>query len=226
MRLLDLPKAQSVAAFLIGKPSLQSLASAELDLTELARRQEALIMVDGGHGDLQLGLYLDEDLLAGVANSSAERLARDHLTAFCLVAEGLSHFHYAQFRATQLSVFSELELELQGEVDKYALALECLPPEHREASAPALRHCLFKRARLCDPPGSDAWHRYRRAHRLAESYLLRLERRLEAVPCSRRHSERRRNLRRYHRLGLAGKSQRGEQARVAMVGRLSALSLC
>src|SRR5690606_22268107 len=46
-----------------------------------------------------------------------------HFEAACLATEGVSHFLYVIFRARSAGQVSQLELELQGEVDKYAAGM-------------------------------------------------------------------------------------------------------
>jgi hypothetical protein len=80
---------------------------------------------------------------------------------------------------------SELELELQAEVDKWALGVLAGRPMHplegfgvglvRERSL-LMRRRLFGGAVLRDEPGSERGQRYERAIRLAHRYTEGLER--------------------------------------------------
>ena len=68
--------------------------------------------------ELHLALYLDAGLLERLAERDPlEELGPGNLEDFCKVLEGLSHFNYLTWNATDRRV-TMLELELQAEVDK------------------------------------------------------------------------------------------------------------
>jgi hypothetical protein len=175
------------------------------------RRREVLFVVEDGE-DVHVGLYLAKEALDAVADPAAWHTRFD---AMCLVAEGVSHFVLLHFRSEHEAPVREIELELQAEVDKYALGLLAgqgvglLRESLRERSA-QLRRRLFDDAELLDPPGSERAERYRTATRLAHAYTARLERAyvergdLEGL---------RTELRRFYRLGLEGKLERCARSR-------------
>ena len=53
------------------------------------------------------------------ARESFITYVRERLSGFCAAAEGVSHFLYLAHRAGQGGQVSQLELEAQGELDKY-----------------------------------------------------------------------------------------------------------
>ena len=135
-------------------------------------------------GELHVSLYLDPDALAAVPDAPAlGSPAREGFDAACLVLEGVSHLRYLAFRADHDGQVSQLELELQAEVDKYAAGLlgEATAEILRErdalrAHSRALRDRLYRRVRFIDGPDTLEGERYRTANRLADRYTARLER--------------------------------------------------
>jgi hypothetical protein len=140
--------------------------------------------------------------------------------ACCLAAEGVSHFVYLAFRSDHAQAVSELELELQAEIDKWALGL--LAPYRglddarllagRGVGAIALRdrsrrlrERLFGRARFLDEAGTEKGDRYRAALRLGARYARELEDRVVARGDIGALT---RELRRFYRLGSREKIER------------------
>ncbi|HJK96681.1 MAG TPA: hypothetical protein RMF84_05635 [Polyangiaceae bacterium LLY-WYZ-14_1] len=164
-------------------PFLCSRAEATVLLGAPPHREEMLLVASGDDGEgvpatgVQVSLYLDPALL--------DRLAeRPSLRDQWLVVEGVSHFAYLAFRAERGEPVTELELELQAEVDKYAIALvsSAIDPLEGQGvgvirASQRLRERLFENVRFLDDADSEEGDRYRRAHRLAARFVQRLERR-------------------------------------------------
>lgn len=173
--LYRLPEVPSVSAFVCDEEITRRLAG-----DDVVARGEALVLVEH-EGEWSMGLYLRDDaLLAGAPDPYA---AAADFGAACLAAEGVSHFVYLQYRSALEAPATELELELQAEVDKWALGVlgEGLLAGYgvglfRERSR-AMRERLFAQASLRDPPGTERGERYRTALRLAARYAAELERR-------------------------------------------------
>jgi hypothetical protein len=91
------------------------------------------------------------------------------------LAEGVSHFVYVVERVRTGLPATQLELELQAEVDKFVLL--GLEPGFDREQAEQLHTRLFEGGRFLDPEGSEAGERYRLANDLAARLALRLIRR-------------------------------------------------
>jgi len=109
--------------------------------------------------------------------------------------EGVSHFVFLVERVRTGLPTTQLELELQAEVDKFVL-LGLEPGGHPE-SVRRLHQHLYENGRFLDPRGSEAGERYRLANDLAARFAARLLRH-EA-------SDVRTLLCRFYRAGQAGK---------------------
>jgi hypothetical protein len=137
------------------------------------------------------------------------QVADPDFPAVCLATEGVSHFLYLSFRADNDEQVSQLELELQAEVDKYAAGLLAGNGVGAiRARSRALRERLFYRARFLDPPETAEGQRYRLAHRAAARYAAALEARYVDRG---RIDELWAELRRFYRMGMRQKLERAER---------------
>lgn len=166
-----------------------------------ARRPREQLLVCEVDGEMGLALFIDPRTLANlVAHDPARRLGDHNLGDFLLAVEGVSHFIYAIRCARAERPVSQLELELQAEVDKYVTCL--LTTEPAPAVSAALRRRLFGDAIYEPDLDHDEHARYRAANDNAARYATWLER---AFVIPRRIPEMLAELRRFYRLGLAGK---------------------
>jgi hypothetical protein len=113
-----------------------------------------------------LGLFLDDAVADGAA--------RGELAALVQLAEGVSHFVYLSHRAGVGRAVSLLELEAQGEVDKFAVLLLGRGRGDRRRSR-ALRRWLYQRVRYHAHLDLEERERYREANRLGAGYARWLE---------------------------------------------------
>jgi len=178
------------------------VVGAELrDALVAARRPREQLLVCEADGELALALFIDPCALANLSSHDPARRLGDHnLGDFLLVIEGVSHFIYAIRCARAERPVSQLELELQAEVDKYVTCLLATEPG-AEVSA-ALRRRLFDDAAYEPDLDHDERDRYRAANDNAQRYAAYLE---QAFVVPRRIPEMLAELRRFYRLGLAGK---------------------
>src|SRR5690606_20783749 len=117
-----------------------------------------------------------------------------------LAVEGVSHFIYTVCCARAERPISQLELELQAEVDKYVTCLLTAAPE-AELSA-VLRRRLFADAAYEPDLDDEEQDRYRVANDNAHRYATWLE---DTFVSRRRIPEMLAELRRFYRQGLAAK---------------------
>lgn len=110
--------------------------------------------------------------------------------------EGVSHFVYVAERVRTGLPATQLELELQAEVDKFVL-LALDPGGEAHGDRLVVHRRIFEEASFLDPPGTEAGERYR----LANSLAARLAGRL----VTRGAAEARELLRRFYRAGQAEK---------------------
>lgn len=200
--LYDLPLAQDVCDYLVTDPTLLG----ELTGGRAGREiDEKLIVVEAADG-VDLALYLDRRVLDRLeADDPRQRLGGHNLADFWTVLEGISHFNYFAWNACRDRPVTLLELEVQGEVDKYLGTRALL---HAQPAASLGRPLL---TRLFEEPGfaaaltAEELERYRAACHLAGRYCASLECR---YPADRLAPEMMRELRDFYRLSQGAKVSR------------------
>jgi hypothetical protein len=197
--LYDVRVPARVEDFVCGRDLVELVVGAE------AERGEVLVVAEEADG-VSVGLYVDPQALAALARAGRGGWHDGCFEASCLATEGVSHFVYLMFRAEHAYEVSQLELEVQGEVDKYVTALWAGARRGLRRSAVsrsrALRRRLFHDVRYRDAPGSPAGDRYRVANRVAARFAEHLERRhLERGDLRTMATQ----LRRFYRMGAREK---------------------
>ena len=164
------------------------------DFIEVAEEgeRETLFVREAQDGTLEMSLRLPPLAKKEFAvESSAD------LDPLCQLIEGVSHFVYLAERARVDREATQLELELQAEVDKYvvlAASLGKIEVRHSEA----LRVRLYDSVSFNDAEGSELGDRYRMANDLAGKFVRRLERDFIAKG---RYAELRHQLRLFFHMG-------------------------
>jgi hypothetical protein len=113
----------------------------------------------------------------------------------------VSHFVYLADRARVDRATTQLELELQAEVDKFVLLAAWLGEPSVQATA-TLRKRLYEDVIYAHEAESERGQRYRLANERAHTFVRRLER--DYVE-ERRWPEMQAELRRFYRLGQSDK---------------------
>jgi hypothetical protein len=165
-------EAPRVADFLVDRESAARAGSEP-------RAPEALLVREGEDG-LELGLFLDDEVVTATRDTDANDprpllTAKEVLPRLACAAEGVSHFVYLATRAQLGRPVSLLELEVQAEVDKFALLVLHLWRRGLRRLSPALRRRLFERVSYHAHLGPEELERYRLANRLGGGYARWLE---------------------------------------------------
>jgi hypothetical protein len=167
---------------------------------------EELVLVEHRRSR-RLGLYIDGAVLARLAEHDPLRaLDGYNIADFWTALEGVSHFSYLMWNARHQRGISQLELELQGEVDKYIATFWLLRAQHPQHQPRELHPALFEKTRVDPrlPPARQ--HLYATATRHAARFCARLEQALLSNRRVARHSAIT-ALRRFYRLGSTRKLQ-------------------
>ena len=134
-----------------------------------------LLVQDGDA--VAMGVVLDPRVAALLdALDPRVQLDRRNLDPFCAAIEEVSHFVYLSFCARAERTVTQLELELQGEVDKYLTAAFLLSQQNEGAVSTRLRDLLFRHYRLGPGLSPEQAERYHAASTLAYRYCGWLER--------------------------------------------------
>ena len=163
-----------------------------------------LLRQDGD--DISVGVVLEDHVGECLSRADPRRqLDRTNLGPFCTLTEEVSHFLYLLFCARKGRTVTELELELQGEVDKYLNAVFLLSLQNEGAVSSHLRGMLFHEYQLVEGMTPLRAERYRLASELAYRYTGYLEGRFLR---SARLADLAREARRFYRLGQREKLEK------------------
>jgi hypothetical protein len=153
-----------------------------------------------------MGVVLDPRVAALLdALDPRVQLDRRNLDPFCAAIEEVSHFVYLSFCARAERTVTQLELELQGEVDKYLCAVFLLSLQNEGAVSARLKELLFRGYRIADGVSPERAERYHAASHLAYRYCRWLEHRFLAPA---RLADLARESRRFYRLGQREKLEK------------------
>jgi hypothetical protein len=159
-----------------------------------AGEREALLLREADDGALEMTLRLPQ-LDAGDAD----------LDALCQIIEGVSHFVYVVECARTERAATQLELELQAEVDKWVVLAASTRSFDADRSAD-LRARLYERVSFEHDGKSELGERYRVANDAAHRFVRGLERKYVLRS---RYREMRAELRRFFHVGQEEKLRIG-----------------
>jgi hypothetical protein len=162
---------QKAADYLIGGQELSELLQIG-DGSDLPRE---LFLVNPSPQDdtLEIALYLNESLTSNLANNSPLKSLNSHnVSDFCTLIEGVSHFVYYLHKMGLEHNVSQLELELQAEIDKYILL--CLFSQGGDLPRHRLMDLLFEDYYLHARLSPEQIERYETATSLARSFCYKL----------------------------------------------------
>lgn len=122
--------------------------------------------------EIQLGVYIDPRLQCRLALADPRLHLHDHnLPALLAASEGISHFLALSWAAGQTRQISALELELQGEIDKYVIASRLASAGEHSLDPATLFERMFEQCRFADDLQPEELSRYQTAHRAAARLL-------------------------------------------------------
>ncbi|QBQ54152.1 hypothetical protein [Nitrosococcus wardiae] len=141
------------------------------------------LLIRQGEDNLDLALYLNQELLDQLGRDNPTELLHDgNLAEFWFALEGVSHFLYLAWNAGFERTVTQLELELQAEIDKCVLTAALVYHQRGIADMRLLRRVLFEETRLRDGLDNIQQQRYREANRLAARYCGTLEEKYSLIP--------------------------------------------
>jgi hypothetical protein len=174
-----------------------------VDDSEIPPDTPEVLLVSEQEDGVDLSLYLDRELLERLAaDSPAARLHDDNLGPLLVAVEGVSHFLYLVWHAAARRPVTQLELEIQAEVDKFVVARLLTRHHHGPGALGALREGLFRRFRVRHGLPEERRSRYLRASSLADRYCRTLDALSERRACP---PPMRSELRRFYRMGQSTK---------------------
>lgn len=156
---------------------------------QLAAAEDEQVLICESTTGAALSVYIDARVTEQLScNNPLQRLSNTNLGAFCTALEGISHFQYLIWCLEHSRQVSLLELELQAEVDKYAVATYLLMQQARGQFHPGLHQHMFSRANFLPSLDGEAQQRYSEANRYAARFCRRNDERF--LSCRRPRIER------------------------------------
>jgi hypothetical protein len=159
--------------------------------------------------DISLGIYFSEPVCKELSDIRRWRVgswSTSQLSAFAVASEEVSHFNYLIHNAVAGRAVSQLELELQGEIDKFLLAFFALSQEDGERKRRELFQAvfdqLFERFHWAEHLTEEQRERYAEANQCAQHFLLKCR---EELAAAKDYEQIFRTLRRFYRLSASEK---------------------
>jgi len=144
----------------------------------LTNSGETLLVCEEQDG-LSLSLYLEAEILKRLEKADPlNDFKPEQLDDLCKVIEGLSHFNYVTWRASQDHTTSLLELELQAEIDKFVSTMQLAREQRDTDLLNDLHGRLFDNPTFSSDLDEEQLERYRAASEYAGRFCRRLRRRL------------------------------------------------
>ena len=189
--------AHDIRDFLITDPTLAKFIGQD---AVLSNTDETLLVSQDEDG-LALSLFLDGEMLSRLESARPlDRLRTRHLEDLWKVLEGISHFNCIAWKAAQDRTVTLLELELQGEIDKFVSTTLLALAQADTELLKSLHGWLFENVRFHDELDDDQVDRYRAANDYAARFCHRISERLMQNDCA-AFTE----LRQFYRLQAADK---------------------
>ena len=134
-----------------------------------------------------ISVYLEPEVLQRLASANPlEGLHGGNLADYWTALEGVSHFLCLTWHAAHDLPVTLLELELQGEIDKYVSSLWLLREQDPKRFPAELHWLLFENCRVAPELAGERIGMYRQANTYAARFCLRLARTLRSTEPSAR----------------------------------------
>lgn len=163
------------------------------------------LLISQDNDVVYITLYLDRSILSALEEHDPQKLLTvKNLNAFCATLEGISHFLYLTWRIGHQRPVTQLELELQAEIDKYIFTSLLFLQQYDDNQLNS-HELLFERVSYHSDLSAVENSRYLTANRYAAKYCNTLKSRLHpegATPSLINE------LRRFYRLPLNDKLRR------------------
>ncbi len=173
-RLYDAPVEHDVQNFVFS----DRLQLAAVMGEEASGASDEQVLMAHDEESVRVGVFIDQRVLDRLATRDPlHALQDDNLHDYCTALEGVSHFHYLMWSLARGRTVSLLELELQGEVDKYACALALLMQQRGGRFPGALHARLFNAVSFLPQRDAATRIRYEEANRHAARYCRTLDER-------------------------------------------------
>jgi len=147
MDIYALPESGDIRQFLIGSEILLQFTKEDRLDPEIS---EKILLKLNKDASIDIGLFLREDIFKNLKENCPKKgLDEKNFPDFCALVEGVSHFLFLHFRNHHTLPLSALELEIQGELDKFITCFIYRYHHENKGENPArtaekIHHLLFQ----------------------------------------------------------------------------------
>lgn len=164
---------ERVEEFIIGKDEALDLLQPP---SEIKIPKELFLVRESQEDMVEVALFLDQKLIHNLEkNDPFESLNRENLSDFCILIEGISHFVYYLWKAHKEIPITQLEMELQAEIDKFLMLFFYLRSDNQNMSSESFFKALFEDFQLFAELSEQEKERYQTASDLACRYCYQLQ---------------------------------------------------
>ena len=166
--------------FLIEKKEALSILNVK---EETKIPKELLLVRQPVDETVEVALFLDPKLFRNLsAHNLFENISQKSLSDFCIVIEGVSHFVYYLWKSYRKVPITQLELELQAEIDKFVMLFLYLRTAQSGSgfSPSRIFEALFENFTLLDHLSGTQKNRYMTASHLAGKFCYQLHQRFHS----------------------------------------------
>ncbi len=175
--LYEAPIEQRVADYLVTDARLAE----SLEMGDQAHTNSERLLVRECEDALDISLYIDAQVLDSLSACDPYAcLDERNLNEFLIALEGVSHFHYLVWNAVHARQVTQLEMELQAEVDKYVTATLLLRQQGVIDDSEEFHERFFAAVSYAADYHCPLGQRYRAANHYAGKYCRGLNRRYPA----------------------------------------------
>lgn len=169
------PQELSIEDFLISQDTLAHLQKKQPPLQSPLQQKGLMLLISEGD-ELHIALYIHDQVIKNLhIHNPLLGLDEKNIHDFCIMVEEVSHFLYTTWKARHNMQLTRLELELQGEIDKFVLCtFYGSSSQHRREDLP-LKELLFETCHFEEDLPQEMIHRYTVASKLAGHYCHFLE---------------------------------------------------
>lgn len=183
-RVNDAPLQHQVTDFLIDNAARCNALMGR----ELAIEEDEQVLVCESAAEAALSVYIDASVIERLScNNPLQHLTNANINDFCTALEGISHFQYLTWCIERSRQVSLLELELQAEVDKHAVATCLFMQQGRGGFHAGLHRSLFSCVGFLPSLEGAVRQRYSEANRGAARFCRRNDERF--LSCRRQSIE-------------------------------------
>lgn len=139
-----------------------------------------LFSPDNAPEDLEVGIYLSpavQKTLKTYAAWKKQQWKAKQFSAFCVASEEVSHFNYFLHHETQGKKVRVLDLEIQGDIDRFLVVFfaNCEPQKNNSELFGSLYKKLFVDFELSKDLSSEEKELYLKANHDAKAFISRLK---------------------------------------------------